>query len=73
MVSALFQSCPSERGRTRKFTIGQCLFGWSVIEDLHTRAREDQSWTVFMGAKAESYVQHDSWTRLNVLPSSHVS
>ena len=40
MVSALFQSRPSERGGTRKFTIGHCSFGWSVIEDLYTRELE---------------------------------
>ena len=40
MVSALFQSRPNECGGTRKFTIGQCSFGWSMIEDLHTRELE---------------------------------
>ena len=71
MVSALFQSCPSECGGTRKFTIGQCSFGWSVIEDLHTRELEriKAGQCSRVPKLKESYVQRDSWTRLNVLPS----
>lgn len=71
MVSALFQSRPSERGGTRKFTISGCSFGWSVIEDLYTREVEriKAGQCSRVPKLKESYVQRDSWTRLNVLPS----
>lgn len=71
MVSALFQSRPPERGGTRNFTIGACVFGWTVIEDLYgreiSRIRAGQCSRV--PKLKESYIRRDSWTRLNVLPS----
>ena len=66
MVSALFQSRPSERGGTGKFTIGHCSFGWSVIEDLHTRELEriKAGQCSRVPKLKDSYVQRDSWTRM---------
>ena len=71
MVSALFLSRPPERGGTRRFTIGTCMFGWTVIEDLYrrelSRIRAGQCSRV--PKLKQNHIRRDSWTRLNVLPS----
>ena len=71
MVSALFQSRPSDRGGTRCFSSKGCEFGWMVIENMYhreiSRIREGKCSRI--PKLKESHILRDSWTRLNVLPS----
>lgn len=71
MVSALFQSRDTECGGTRHFKIGECNFGWTVIEDMYYRevARMKSGQCTRVPKLKESHIRRDSWTRLNVLPS----
>ena len=72
MVSALFQSRDAERGGTRHFSIKGCNFGWSCIEDMYSReiSRLRNGQCSRIPKLKASHIRRDSWTRLNVLPST---
>ena len=71
MVSALFQSREKSTGGTRSFLKKGENFGWKTIQDLYKREMEriKRGQITRVPKLKESYIQRDSWTRLNVLPS----
>ena len=71
MISALFQSRPEARGGARDFLKDDTNFGWTVLEDLYARElqRMQSGQATRVPKLKESYIQRDSWTRLNVMPS----
>ena len=67
MINALFSS---QSGGTKSFCDeNKTNFGWKVIFDLRECSRRDSGGARMVPKLRESFVLHDSWTKLNVMPA----
>ena len=73
MKNMVNQLHASHEKRAKSFTLGagQPNFGWKQIEDMWEREkrRRDMGHVRMVPGLLQSYIERDSWTKLNVRPA----